>query len=229
MNTVAKIGSALILASVGLVGVESMALAACPPTPPAVCASGRELRGWQAGVATGASLVKQIWMSAAVAQDPDNWELFKEEVTTVIPGVVTSLPQGSQYVKCRTQGLLESTTCTMIPHNPGPQCAFDGFDWGNISAAVYCQLSEDLGGLANVEPWYIRPVPGMCEDKFQTWCEDTYRYVATNTSDPFEATHVPPYYPDGDPQCVPYTQATFADVFNNSVYVDCSYNIPPAP
>lgn len=227
MKSESRVGMAIALAFAGLVVSESAALAACPPPVPDECKTARELRGYNAGYATGKSLVNQIW--ATLGQDPNNFDTLKEQVVHTIPDVVTALPQGTQYVKCRAQGLLDGTSCQMGSVDPTIQCGFDGLDWGNISASIYCSLSKENGGLSDLVPWYVREPANLCGTSFQEWCEDTYDYVAWN--DPFSTTHAPPVtYPiETDAACVPYTKAPFADVYKHSVYIDCSYDIPPQP
>jgi hypothetical protein len=187
----------------------------------------------------GTTLVDQIWRSSAVHQDIDNWDILNRQVTTTIPAIVANAYRvsESQYTKCRVQGLLDGTVCRMNTHNPLPGCQLDGVDWGNISAAVYCGLSIELGGLFDVEPWFIRVSPGMCGQSFQLYCEETYRYGATFGNDALAPAVLAFLAAEGvDPAdllqpaaCVPYTANTFVDVFNDSVYIDCSYTIPVTP
>jgi len=239
MRLISRMAVGVVLALAGVVVCESQALAAtqCNPSPPDQCSFGRNLRGWNAGVFTGVAVVDQIWYSPAVNRDPDNWEILEHGVVDVIPQVVAGLPSWpdgyTDYVQCRIQGLLEGTTCRMMEINPGLECALDGADWGEISASVYCLLSEDLDGLGDVAPWFIRPPVGLCGDEFQSWCEDVYRYVATNGDDPLNDEHVDPPWtpwpPYGDPECLAYTQDPFATVFEHSVTIDCTYDLPPPP
>jgi hypothetical protein len=187
----------------------------------------------------GTALVDQIWRSSAVNQNIDNWGILNQQVTTTIPAIVSSAYQvsSSQYTQCRVQGLLDGTVCKMNTLDPLPGCQLDGVDWGSISAGVYCGLSIALDGLADIVPWFIRPVPGMCGDHFQVYCEDTYRYAATVGADPLAPEVLAFLVAEGVPAasllqpaaCHEYTVAPFVSTFNHSVYIDCSYTIPDVP
>jgi len=132
------------------------------------------------------------------------------------------------------QGLLDGTVCEMNTLDPIPGCQLDGADWGGISSALYCGLSIDLGGLADVPPWFIRYPVGMCGTAFQTYCDDTFRYGATNGADPlshaalafFAAKGVDPAYFLQPAACGQYTQTPYSAVYEHSIYVDCSYLVP---
>lgn len=230
MKSISKIGSALVLASVGLIVCESSAFAACPPEPPAPCAAGRQLTGFKTGVSLGQKWADQIWKT--LDQDCYRFEELKSAVITTIPGVVTGwyATGQSDYARCRAQGLLDGSSCELdaIKDTCTPDACggFDGFDWGNLSASVYCALSAELGGLADVLPWYVRPPAGLCGDYFQSWCEDAYDFVAMG--DPYTVVSPVPYViATMASTCLIYTQPPDYDlVYANSKYVDCSYTIP---
>lgn len=242
MKWVEKVGVATLLVAAGLILTESTALASpatCPPTPPDDCSSARDVRGFSAGVFTGEALVDQIWSSPDIGEDPAKWEELKDAVLEVIPDIIAGLPgwpdEYTSYVRCRAQGLIEGSACALIPLDPIPECILDGIDWGVLSAELYCVLSESFGGLDDVVPWFIRPPAGLCADGFQSWCEDVFRYAASDGGDALDPEHatppgdVTPWPPAGDPLCVDYTQAPFVTVFDDSIFVDCSYEIPPEP
>lgn len=245
------IGVALAASSLVLAVSESTALAAlpCELTPPAECAALRDTMGYTAGVYQGMSLVGQIWGSTAVGQNIDNWGLLKTQVDTAIPTIVASAYTSawSQYTQCRVQGLLDGTVCKMNQIDPIPGCQMDGGDWGSISAALYCNLSIAFGGLGDVAPWFIRPTPGMCGDKFQNYCEDVYRYSATRGADDllpeveaflieqglnpenFWQPEACLQYTDPTPDADPTNDPAFTQVYEDSIYIDCSYTLPPMP
>lgn len=208
----------------------------CDLVAPDACASARDITGYAVGVYTGKALVDQIWLSPAVDQQIDNWDILHEQVTLTIPTVVNSAYKANwnQYIQCRVQGFLDGTLCEMNTLDPIPGCQLNGADWGSIGAAVYCGLSTALGGLADMPPWFIREPVSMCGDAFQSYCEDTYRYGATNGGDALlpevEAFYAeqgiePAIYLQGT-ECVPYTEAPFDVVFKDSVDIDCSYIVP---
>lgn len=235
------IGFTLAATSLVLAVSESSALARTPSTCratasiPAVC-TGRDSTGYLAGVGQGVSTVDQIWESETVNQMQDNWEILVDRVTNTIPNTVATVfsPTWSQYLQCRTQGLLEGSICRMNELNPIPGCQLDGVDWGKMSAALYCQLSVDLGGLADIPPWFIRTPPGMCGANFENYCEDTYRYGATRGEDHLDPAveallvnrSIDPASLLQPATCLEYTKSPWEAVFNDSIYVDCSYTIP---
>ena len=245
MRTISRTGLALVLTSAGLMfsGAEAMAVSPCIttqlPAPPNLCAAGRNFNGYRMGAIGGVSLVDQIWNSHDVGHNPDNWELLKTAVDTTIPQTITaffsSSTQYSDYVQCRAQGLLEGATCEMNYINPIPGCALDGFDWGVISASIYCLMAEQQHGLGDVVPWFVRPVGHLCADAFQSRCDDVYHYFAAGT--PMSFPPPPPRTaPVPDPLCAQYAQGTptdplcsgsYSDVFCHSVFIDCAYDIGP--
>jgi hypothetical protein len=213
-----------------------------PPRPPPECTgTTRNASAYSSGVSQGIYTVLQTWRSAAVAQDPRKCNTtLAPLVIDVIPGAIASAFQveNDLYTQCRAKGILDGTVYEL-----GlicPPCVLDGIDWGELSANVYCALSTKLGGLGSVPPWFMRAdQPGICAANFQTICEDVYRFIATNGADALDAAtatvlrqmSIDPFsaYLNAQSQmCVPFTTGTFVEVFNNSVYVDCSYQVPPA-
>jgi hypothetical protein len=245
------IGFAFAATSLVLAVSESTASAKLPTfcpstlTAPAECI-GRNATSYLAGVGQGVSTVDQIWESDSVNQDPDNWEILVDHVTDTIPTTVATVYElaWNQYLKCRTQGLLEGAVCRMNELDPIPGCQMDGVDWGKMSSAIYCQLSMALGGLGDDPPWFIRTPPGMCGTGFQTYCEDVFRWGATAGAGTDPATN-PLLDPLGDgvlaflssrgvnpeslkqaPGCAAYTVSPWDGVYEDAIYVDCSYTIP---
>lgn len=237
-----NIGLAMAAITLVMAFNESTALARIPSycratlPPPSPQCTGRNAAGYLAGVGQGVSTVDQIWEADAVGQNPDNWEILVARVTTTIPTTVATIKEStwSDYLMCRTQGLLDGSVCRMNELDPIPGCQLDGADWGHMSAAIYCQLSIDLLGLADVAPWFIRPPAGMCGGGFQTYCEDVYRYGATNGGDPLDSgvldlltsRGVDPATLIQAPECVTYTVTPWTTTFDDAVAVDCSYTIP---
>lgn len=233
-----NIGMTLTTCALLLVVAESKAFALpCNLTAPPECASIRDQNGYAAGTYMGTGLVLQIWRSPMVNQQIDNWDILHEQVMVTIPTIVTSFYSASmdQYTKCRMQGLLDGTVCEMNTLDPIPGCQLNGADWGAISSAVYCGLSIALDGLCDMPPWFSRYPVGMCGDAFQAYCDDTYRYGATTGVDPLLPEVAAFLVAEGiDPtsllqpiECAPYTQGTFAQTFEDAVYTDCAYLIPP--
>jgi hypothetical protein len=214
---------------------------------PAECSAARDTRGYNAGLNQGMSTVLQIWRSASVNQDINKCDtVVRPLVTTTIPPIVTAAftVDNSMYTQCRAKGLLDGTVAELRTVC-GPAvgaCVLDGADWGSIAGSIYCSLSIDLGGLGDVVPWFTRPdQPGICESNFQTTCEDVYQYIGTNGGDALDSTLVAILAVRGVnpvtsylkyPQCPAFTQAsdgTLLKVFSDSLYVDCSYDVPQQP
>jgi len=235
------IGLVFVAAGIVTVGNESTAQARLPTdcrttlTAPPEC-TGRNLTGYRAGVGQGTSTVDQIWESDAIGENPDNWETLISHVTDTIPNTVAAVRQSTwnDYLMCRTQGLLDGAVCRMNEIDPVPGCQLDGADWGKMSASIYCIMSDALGGLGDVEPWFFRPSPGLCEDGFQNSCEDVYRFGATLGGDPLTSDVENLLISRGvdlasllqSPTCPLYTAAPFQETFDDSVFLDCSYEIP---
>jgi hypothetical protein len=232
-------GFVWIAALLALAVSESVALAAAPPcnlTPPPECAAQRDTNGYYAGVNQGMSFVLQIWKSKAVGENKDNWDILRTQVTSTIPAVVSSLRKVSwtPYTKCRVQGLVDGTVCKMNQLDPIPGCQLDGTDWGRISAELYCDLSIEMGGLGDVVPWYIRTPPGSCGQSWQNYCDDVYRYAATRGADDLlpevraflVGQNIDPTQFWQEPKCLQYTLPPYVKVYDDSIYVDCSYIIP---
>lgn len=242
MKRFAILGLSAAATSLVLVADHSAALAAPPACsdlkPPTKCAAPRDTNGYRAGAYQGESLVLQIWRSKAVDQNIDNWGVLKNQVVVTIPAIVASLRKTSwtQYTQCRVQGLLDGAVCKMNQLDPIPGCQLDGADWGRISGALYCSLSIDSGGLGDVKPWFVRTPPGVCGDKWQGYCDDVYRYSATEGADDLLCDTRDFLVKKGwnlaelpQPKCRPYTAPPFVQVFEDSVYIDCSYFIPSGP
>lgn len=229
--------SALAASSLMLAITESVALAApCDDVlVPPECDTAREVRGFTAGKYLGRATVEQIWNT--LGEDPDQWDTLVEQVDGTIPGVVVSLYSSNwdDYSECRAQGFLDGSMCEMAELNPIPGCLLDGVDWGSISSSVYCGLSEALGGLVDMPPWFLREPEGLCGEGFQLYCEDTYRYGATFGADTLSEEVLALLAANGilpedllqTAECVPYTEGDYLTTFDNSVYVECTYDVPP--
>lgn len=232
------VGITLTTCALLLVVAESNAFALpCDLTAPPACVTARDKSGYAAGTYMGSGLVSQIWRSPAVDEQIDNWDILHQQVTVTIPNIVTAVYSASmdQYTQCRMQGLLDGSVCQMNTLNPIPGCQLNGADWGGISSAIYCGLSMALGGLADATPWFTRYPVGMCGAAFENYCDDTFRYGATTGVDPL-LPEVEAFLVDEgiDPtsllqpiECAAYTKDTYEQVFNDSVYTDCAYTIPP--
>jgi len=261
MKSMSKIGFALVLASATLAVSEAQAWEAptgcthlVPPSGPSLdCTSptpleplsGAPLSGWQSGVKIGASVVKRICYSTAVT-DPtltpaEAQTLFKIAVTTQLPAFVSASlvpppgPPLSTYTKCRAQGLLDAAPCSMAncPYIRRPECAFDGYDWGNIAGTLYCDLSIAYLGLADPGDFPHKP-QGTCAKNFELLCPIAYNWVSwyadipaappdTDPPWPLSIWAWPPYKDTQVPGCQPYVQTIWETTYLNSRNYDCVY------
>jgi hypothetical protein len=101
------------LCKISAIAVFATTLAAVIVTTPGVasatdCTTGRNKRGYDAGVLVGGSIVNQAWNG--IGQDPDAFDEFrvvvKNAVHTAISGLAGSV---DDYVRCRAKGLVSGT------------------------------------------------------------------------------------------------------------------------
>lgn len=238
----------MMLATSGLaLAIYQPAAAACehPPVATGVCDGvaphpARNLGAFNSGVYQGNSIVEQIWRSPAINQDPDKFDLLN----TLVQNTIKPLLNGTlartdidDFVRCRVQGMLEAVLCKLDDHDPTPGCQWNGAFWGELSAGIYCASSIALGGLVNEEPWFVRTPPGICGTNFENFCQAVYKYDANSPVYPLAAEMQTalaalPFTPATLPvACAPYTiddptTGNYLTVFNNRIYIDCSYVIP---
>lgn len=157
---------AAALLTTGLVGTAFAA-------PPAECATGRDRRGYEAGLRTGDSIVNRAWLS--VDEDFDRLELFSDAVVDGI-NLVAPMFAGSSYGDCRLQGFVDGAWERLgeIQREVIGVCLQDGAMWGKIVGALYCSLSQDLGGLES-DIWLPRPPTTWCGLHFQARCDEVFR------------------------------------------------------
>jgi len=116
----------------------------------------------------------------------------------------------------------------MAKYDPSLQCALDGYDWGNISGAIYCSLAAAYGPA--LPPPFISAPPGICSTNFEPLCHYSYSYVSGNA--PLPVTPPPPMtvWPYTDPvdlACQKYTVDSgfglYATIFGENRDFDCTY------
>src|SRR5262249_29672413 len=106
-------------------------------------------------------------------------------------------------------------------------CILDGGQWGDFTSNLYCELSIELNGLGESETFVRAPV-GLCGTLFESVCDNTYQYVATEGRIPlqqpvksFLSQHG--VSPQPYPGCLPHTTGEYAPIFSSAMNSDCSY------
>jgi hypothetical protein len=203
------------------------------PTPPEQCATGRNLRGWEAGYNVGRAQVGRLWNS--LGQDPDRYdELVGLSLSTITPVVTTYLTPGvTPYTRCRAQGYLDATVYAIQQLNP-IECVIDGADWGTVMGQIYCSVAVQLDGVST-GPLLIRVPTGVCGQYFETTCDAVFTYVATDGSATIEEGIAAcledagldlsslPYADNFGEACTPYTTGTHEAAFAAALQTDCAY------
>lgn len=186
---------AAALLTVGLAGTAAAA-------PPPECATGREMRGYMAGEYLGGAIVDRAWRT--LGEDADEVEALTDAVVDAV-GLVSGMSAGSPYGECRLQGFLDGIWARLweIQQEQMMMCFVDGKLWGRIVGALYCSLSEDLGGLVE-ELWIPRPPTTWCGIHFQAGCDRKFNRYTRN-------------------QCRPYTVCPFDGVWAEYRNLNCMY------
>lgn len=92
-------------------------------------------------------------------------------------------------------------------------CYFDGYLIGEMAATFYCELSIAFGGLG-LDEWLVRGSFSFCGLFFTYGCDRSFDY------------HTSVYPEDGgDQQCLPYTVEPFLEVYAQTRYNQCLYDI----
>jgi hypothetical protein len=172
------------------------------------CSTGRNLRGYSAGVLLGKNVVSQAWN--AVSHDPDQFDAFKTAVRTSVHHAIHLLAtDASDYVQCRAKGMAQGVCDQLdtIQTSVSNICLLDGSAWGELSADLYCALSDAFGGL-DVSGLLPNPPDGLCGTSFEDACADEFAAFASQ------------------PACHAFTVAPFVEVFAESQTNMCIYAAP---
>jgi len=244
MKSMSKIGFALVLASATLAVSEAQAAWTAPPAcahlvppsgpaPALDCSTGSALTNWHSGVTQGASAVDRLWRSDTVNQDRANWLAFENAVTVNLPNAVALISPPppatlSPLLQCRIQGLLDAAPCEMLRYHPALPCALDGYDWGYVSGAIYCDFAMTYG--PGMPDPFISAPPDICSTNYEPLCKMSYAYISGNaplpTAPPAPMTAWP-YILPAVSACQPFTVdsgfGSYAAVFAASRDFDCTY------
>lgn len=191
-----------------------------PPTPPSSCASGRELRFFNAGLLKGESLVNQAWNSPSIGQSCEKFNQFRDAVKKVFLSlsVPTGWPQG---VICQKDGEVAGAIARVdeIGSTCSITCGADGKFVGQMAAFLYCQLSVALGGLG-MDVELLEGTTGTCTEAFTQACEETFKSVTINFKETVDSTI----------DCRPFTIDPFDDVWAQATHNQCLYDpVEPTP
>lgn len=130
--------------------------------------------------------------------------------------------------RCRIQGVADGFLGRLAQLLG--QCVIDGGTWGQFAADLYCELSIELGGLAESNG-FIRAPAGLCGTLFEQTCDDVYSYVASEG-----AARISPAVKSflasrsvvvsSYPGCGEYTEGAFEAAFESARELDCAYGAP---
>lgn len=175
--------------------------------PPPGCDEPRERRAFEAGVASGRSLVEQAWNSVA---ECGSLESFSTAVMSTLESV--SLPPGSDdYVTCRTVGTL--TGAAYQVDDVWVACAIACCDEGElvgwIMGKLYCDLAIAFDGVRLVNFLQQQPI-SFCGATAQGCCRSEFTSVTRGYHSIFG-------------QCRPYTQGEHRRQWTRSRDSVCAY------
>lgn len=176
--------------------------------PPGCQESARTVRAYNSGFQQGLSLVESAWMAV---DDCDQLELFSDLVIANVENYV--LTGSSAYVVCRYTGMTDGVYAGLdeVWLQCGGDCCDEGEAIGELAAEIYCQLSILLGGLGEPDLFVRRPV-WTCGFSFQTCCDSMF----VGFSQDF-------------PECLPYTEDPYYDIWDGTRVMQCSYTPPDPP
>jgi hypothetical protein len=172
------------------------------------CSTGRNNRGFLAGKMIGKNIVQQAWNAAS--HDPDQFDFFKTTVRNTVHTAIHSLAtDASDYVQCRAKGLAQGVCdqLDVIQTSVTSVCLLDGQAWGELSADLYCALSDAFGGL-DITGLLPNPPDGLCGSTFEEACADEFASFASQ------------------PACQAFTVAPFVAVFVEAQTNMCIYAAP---
>jgi len=199
-----KIFLTLTIMAAALLAHTAPALATGPD-----CSSGRNKRGYDAGVLIGKSIVRQAWNG--VDQDPNQFDTFMDIVRDAINTAISGLPNdASDYVKCRAKGLAQGACDQLgtIQAGVATTCLLDGQVWGDLSADLYCALSIEFGGQDVLGLMPSSPL-NVCGANFEAGCHSHFATGVTSSL-----------------ACQPYSVDPYGLVFADWQIGMCIYEAP---
>jgi hypothetical protein len=225
--------SALLLLSLGVSGV------AFAQEVPVACETSRNERFYNLGVKKGRSLVNRAYDSLALEPGEtlcDCYEDFQEKVVRAFEAAAPP-PSSPRSVLCHYAGsfegaitrvdelavefleFVEGNTVDGVEWAGEPNsirclidCYVQGLFIGEMAATFYCDLSIALGGLG-LDEWLVGGRITFCGMLFVYGCHRMFNYLT------------PRYPSEEDPQCLPYTQSPYLEVYAQTRHNQCLYEI----
>lgn len=186
MNIVRALVASLSLSALFALSARE---AAALTVPPAACASGRNLSGWNAGHSGGVNITDSAWR--AVGQNPDRIDELQADITFAVTHAVPTTPAPSTYALCRFAGIQAGALdeVQVLQDLVIHACILDGRFVGGMNAQLYCLLSElfpphpptSPGGLPDPGA-FIRPPTGTCGANYEVECD--FEFDSTSASFP---------------------------------------------
>ena len=183
-------------------------------TPPE-CIAPRDGRFFQIGVRKGVSLARQAIARVApgdpldICHDQPTIDHLQAVIQAVAEDAEAELPASpSQTIKCHVLGQIAGLLQALadLQEDCVTACILDGEFIGEISAQLYCALSEALDGLGLAD-LFTRLATDVCGVNFQVACDNRFEEVATD-----------------DPLCLPFTEGEFTEVFLVTQNNQCADN-----
>jgi hypothetical protein len=220
-----------LVAMVAFAAQAAPAAAQSAPVPPAQCnAKPKHEEKFRAGFATGRQKADAIFAAADIAKDRKKLRRALGRVLGRLHGHVLDViaSERSDARRCRVQGVAEGFI-SRLAELLG-ECVLDGAHWAQFAANLYCELSIEVGGLADSGEFYRAPA-GLCGTLFERVCDAAYGHIATEAAVALEprvqsflaerSVTLVPYR-----GCAEYTRSPFDRVFESAVLLDCSYEPP---
>ena len=202
------------------------------PSTPAACNQRDRLRTkYSNGLQAGRQKADNLFAAADVGRNPQKLQKKLNRVLTRLGDHLREVTQSESEKegrRCRVQGVADGFIVRLAELLG--QCILDGAQWGQFTAQLYCELSLELGGLAE-GTLFTRAPAGLCGGLFEFTCDDVYSYIASEAQDTLDpivqrfiserGLSVAPY-----PGCGQFTRAQYASVFQSAQQTDCAYVLP---
>ena len=180
---------------------------------PESCTGNYERIAYNAGLASGTSIVSMAWNSV---DDCDNIELFETIVTSIVDRL--TLPENSSTtVACRYAGYINGIMAAIndIYRECEALCYYEGVLIGDFAAKAYCDLSLAIGGLSEADDFIRAPVQ-LCGFNFEFACDVTFLFTTLT-------------YFNVIGYCEQYTYGAYYDVWDQVRNNQCAYDIVLLP
>jgi hypothetical protein len=190
------------------------ATASAQPVP-SECAAPRNARFFNLGALKGRNLAGQAIARLApndptdLCHDQPRIDHLQAIIQAAAEDAEAELPASpSQAVKCHVLGQIAGLLKRIadLQEQCIDACILDGEFIGEVSAHLYCALSIALDGLG-LGDLFTRLATDACGVNFQVACDNKFEEVST-----------------GDPECLPFTEGEFTEVFLQTQNNQCADN-----